>query len=319
MTLGRVVGRRLGVGVLILFVVSLLVFGASLLLPGDPAQAVLGREATPERLEVVRAQMHLDEPPVQRYLSWAGDLVTGDLGDSLVSQTPVPVIDLIAERSANSLLLMAIAALVATPLSLALGTWSALRRDKMADHVTSVTTLVLASLPEFVVGIVLIYLFSTGLFKWLPAVFDQTQGVLAQPDVLVLPVLTLVIAVAPYITRMMRATMLEVLDSDFVHQARLNGVPERQVLWRHAVPNAIGPVAQVIGLQLAYLAGGIVLVEFLFAYPGIGEATVQAVSNQDIPTLQALVMLVAAFYVLVNLLADVVGVLSNPRLRTASA
>jgi peptide/nickel transport system permease protein len=194
-----------------------------------------------------------------------------------------------------------------------------MRRDKMADHVTALTTLVLASLPEFVVGIALLYVFSTGLLNLFPAVVSATQPVLEQPDVLVLPVATLVLAVSPYITRMMRATMLEVLDSDFVHQARLNGIPERSVLWRHAVPNAIGPVAQVVALQLAYLAGGIVLVEFLFRYPGIGEGIVAAVTARDIPTLQALVMLIAAFYVLVNLLADVVGVLTNPRLRTAGS
>ena len=314
MTLGRLVVRRLAVGALILFVVSVLVFGASLLLPGDAARAVLGRTASPERLAAVRAQMHLDDPPLQRYLSWAGDLVTGDLGESVVSQTPV--VELIAQRSVNSLLLMVLAALIATPVALALGTWSALRRDRLADHLTSLGTLVLASLPEFVVGIALLFVFSTGLLRWLPAVVDQTQGVLVQPEVLVLPVLTLALAVSPYITRMMRATMLEILDSDFVHQARLNGVPERTVLWRHAVPNAIGPVAQVVALQLAWLAGGIVLVEFLFDYPGIGEGVVDAVDSRDIPTLQALVMLVAAFYVVVNLLADVVGVLTNPRLRT---
>ena len=317
MTIGRLVANRLFVGVFILFVVSLLVFGASLLLPGDAARAVLGRSASPERLEVVRAQMHLDDPPLQRYLSWAGDLLTGNLGNSTVSQEPV--IDLIIGRSGNSLLLMAIAALIATPVALLLGTWSALRRDKMADHVTALSTLVLASLPEFVVGIALLYVFSTGLLKLFPAVVSATEPVLSQPDVLVLPVATLVLAVSPYITRMMRATMLEVLDSDFVHQARLNGIPERSVLWRHAVPNAIGPVAQVVALQLAYLAGGIVLVEFLFRYPGIGEGVVAAVAARDIPTLQALVMLIAAFYVLVNLLADVVGVLTNPRLRTAGS
>jgi len=317
MTLGRLVGRRLLIGAFILAVVSVLVFGASLLLPGDAARAVLGRSASPDRLEIVRAQMHLDDPPLLRYLSWAGDLLTGDLGSSTVSQEPV--LDLIAGRSGNSLLLMAIAALVATPLSLLLGTWSALRRDKAADHLTSMGTLVLASLPEFVVGIVLIFVFSTGLLSWFPAVVSSTEGILEQPAVLVLPVATLVLAVSPYITRMMRATMLEVLDSDFVHQARMNGVPERSVLWRHAVPNAIGPVAQVIALQLAYLAGGIVLVEFLFDYSGIGEGIITAVDARDIPTLQALVMLVAAFYVLVNLLADVVGVLANPRLRTAGA
>jgi len=315
--LGRLVGRRLAVGAVILFVVSLLVFGASLLLPGDAARAVLGRSASPDRLAVVRAQMHLDDPAPQRYLAWASDLVTGDLGNSTVSQEPV--IELIAGRSGNSLLLMAIAALVATPLSLLLGSWSALRRDQLADHATALGTLVLASLPEFVVGIALIYVFATGLLQWFPPVVSTTMPVLEQPSVLVLPVATLVLAVAPYITRMMRATMLEVLDSDFVHQARLNGIPERSVLWRHAVPNAIGPVAQVIGLQLAYLAGGIVLVEFLFAYPGIGQGIVEAVNARDIPTLQALIMLIAAFYVLVNLLADVVGVLTNPRLRTGVA
>jgi peptide/nickel transport system permease protein len=314
-TIGRLVANRLLVGAFILFVVSLLVVGAGLLLPGDAAQAVLGRSASPDRLAIVRAQMHLDDPPLQRYASWLGDLFTGDLGNSTVSQEPV--LDLILERSANSLLLMALAALIATPVSLLLGTWTALRRDKVADHVTALATLVLASLPEFVVGIALIYVFSTGLMKIFPAVVSSTESVLAQPEVLVLPVATLVLAVSPYITRMMRATMLEVLDSDFVHQARLNGIPERSVLARHAVPNAIGPVAQVVALQLAYLAGGIVLVEFLFSYPGIGAGIVAAVDARDIPTLQALVMLVAAFYVLVNLLADVVGVLTNPRLRTA--
>lgn len=316
MTIGRVVVRRLAAGVLTLLVVSGVVFAAGLLLPGDAARAVLGRTATPERLEALRQQMHLDDPPLGRYWSWIGDLATGNLGDSVITQQPVT--QLIGERATNSVLLMVLAALVATPLSILLGTWSALRRDRLADHATSLGTLVLASLPEFVTGVVLLFLFSTVVFRWFPAVTDATRPVLEQPAVLVLPTVTLVLAVSPYITRMMRATMLEVLDSEYVHQARLKGVPERTVLLRHALPNSIGPVAQVVALQLAWLAGGIVLVETLFAYPGIGEGIFQAVDNRDIPTLQALVMLVAAFYVVVNLLADVIGVLANPRLRAGA-
>ncbi|MPZ61079.1 MAG: ABC transporter permease subunit [Propionibacteriales bacterium] len=314
--MGRVVVRRLAAGVLTLLVVSGVVFAAGLLLPGDAARAVLGRTATPERLEALRQQMHLDDPPLGRYWSWIGDLATGNLGDSVITQQPVT--QLIGERATNSVLLMVLAALVATPLSILLGTWSALRRDRLADHATSLGTLVLASLPEFVTGVVLLFLFSTVVFRWFPAVTDATRPVLEQPAVLVLPTVTLVLAVSPYITRMMRATMLEVLDSEYVHQARLKGVPERTVLLRHALPNSIGPVAQVVALQLAWLAGGIVLVETLFAYPGIGEGIFQAVDNRDIPTLQALVMLVAAFYVVVNLLADVIGVLANPRLRAGA-
>ena len=313
----RLVVRRLIVGVIVLFVVSVLVFAASLLLPGDAAQAIHGRTASPDRLAALRQQLHLDQPAYLRYLTWLGDLFTGSLGKSLANGQPVS--EVVGERTANSVVLLFWSALIATPLAILAGTWSALRRGRAVDNIVSTGSLVLAALPEFVVGILLILVFSTTLLHWFPAValIDESRSLASQSSVLVLPVVTLVLAVSPYITRMMRATMLEVLDSEYVQQARLKGLPERTVLLRHALPNAIGPVAQVIALQLAWLAGGVVVVEYLFRFPGIGQGLVDAVTNRDLPTLQALVMLIAFVYVLFNLVADIVSILSNPKLRTA--
>lgn len=315
--MSRLIGRRLLIGLVVLFVVSLLVFAASLLLPGDAAQAILGRTASPDRLAALRAQMHLDQPAALRYLTWLGDLFTGSLGNSLANGEPVG--QLIAYRLGNSGILLLCSAVIATPVSIAIGTWSALRRGRALDNAFSTSSLVLASLPEFVIGILLILVFSTTLLHWFPAValVSESRSMWSQASVLVLPTVTLVLAVSPYISRMMRATMIEVLDSEYVQQARLKGLPERVVLLRHALPNGIGPVAQVIALQLAWLAGGVVVVEYLFRYPGVGQGIVDSVTNRDLPTLQALVMLIAFVYVVFNLLADVVSIVSNPRLRTA--
>ncbi|HEU4423201.1 MAG TPA: ABC transporter permease, partial [Pilimelia sp.] len=216
--------------------------------------------------------------------------------------------------------LMLCAAVISTPVAMFIGTWSALHRDRLVDHGTSLATLILAALPEFVVGIALVIVFSTGVFRMLPAVFVPagTGPVWADPKQLILPTLTLVLAVGPYIARMMRATMLEVLESDYVRQARLKGLPERTVLLRHALPNAVGPVVQVVALQLAWLAGGVVVVEFLFRYPGVGFALVDAVANRDLPVIQALALLIAGLYIAVNLLADLVSLATNPKVRTAA-
>jgi peptide/nickel transport system permease protein len=305
--------RRLAFGALILWAVSAVVFLATAALPGDTAQAILGREATPERLAALRLELGLDQPVVTRYLSWLGGLVTFDPGNSLANG--IPVAEFVGPRIVNSLLLMLLAAVISTPLAMVIGTWSAVKRDRAVDHVTAVTTLVLAALPEFVIGITLVIVFATGPLRVLPAVYVGT-GQVAFAD-LVLPALTLVLAVGPYIVRMMRATMVEVLESEYVQQARLKGLPERTVLLRHAVPNAVGPVAQVIALQLAWLAGGVVVVEFLFRYPGVGYALVDAVNNRDLPVVQALTLLIAAVYIVVNLLADLVSLVANPRVRTA--
>lgn len=310
--------KRLAVSVLVLLAVSFVVFVFTLLLPGDPAQAILGQQATPERLEALRAQLDLDQPWWQRYLGWLGGILTGDMGVSAATGGPISA--LLGERIVNSLVLMAIAAVIAVPLGLALGTWAALRRGRASDTALNTGSMILASLPEFVVGIVLVALFSTTVLQILPSVTMAAPGtrVWQFPLQLVLPVAALVLVVVPYMVRMMRQTMTEVLSSGYVEMARLKGVPERQVILRHALPHAIGPVAQVVAMQLAWLAGGIVVIEVLFRYPGIGQAMVDAVSNRDVQVVQTISLLIAAFYVVVNLLADVVGILANPKLRTES-
>lgn len=314
----RMLVKRILLGLVILWAVSVVVFLATQALPGDAARAILGREATPERLAALREQLHLDDPLWLQYFSWLGNLFQLDLGESYANG--MPVTELLSSRLTNSLALMLCATLISVPLSILVGTYSALRRDKAFDHTTSVISLVLASLPEFVVGILLVLLFSTGVLNLLPAVYVMTGSGSAwsDPVQLILPTLTMVLAVSPYIVRIMRATMIEVLESEYVQQARLKGMPERTVILRHALPNAIGPVAQVIALQLAWLAGGVVIVEFLFRFPGIGFALVDAVNNRDLPVVQTLTLAIAAVYIVVNLLADVVSLAANPKVRSAA-
>jgi peptide/nickel transport system permease protein len=315
--LGRLVLRRLGLGLLTLWLVSLIVFAAVLALPGDAATAILGKEATPDRVAALRDQLNLNDSVVSQYFQWLGGLLSGDLGTSAATQEPVS--DLLSARVGNSVFLVLVASLVAIPLSLFIGVWTAMHRDRPADHITSTATLVLAALPEFVIGIALVLLFATSVFHWLPAVSLLPPGTHAweDPEVVVLPAATLVLAVTPYISRIMRGSMVEVLESEYVTMARLKGVPERTVIWRHAVPNAIVPAIQVTALQLAWMAGGVVVVEFVFQYPGIGAALVDAVGLRDMPVVQTVTMLAAGIYVGLNLLADIATILVTPKLRTA--
>lgn len=318
LTRGRITGfviRRLLLGALVLVLVSIVVFVATQAL-GDPARAILGRDATPERLAAVRKELNLDSSPIVQYFDWFGGMLHGSLGNSLAAHQPVS--SLLSDRVVNSAVLMAGGAVFSIPLSIALGSWAALRREKLFDSVSSTIMLVLAALPEFVVALLLVMLFATTVFHVLPAISTLPPGVSpwTQPEILILPTATLAIAVAPYVARIMRASMVEVLESDYVEMARLKGLPERTVLIRHALPNAIGPVFQVIAINLAYLAGGIVVVEFVFNYPGIGSALQDAVVNHDLPVVQALAMLIAGVYVVLNLLADVATILVTPRLRT---
>jgi peptide/nickel transport system permease protein len=316
--LGGITGfiiRRLLLGVLVLILVSMLVFVATQAL-GNPARAILGRDATPEALAALEKQLNLNDSVFSQYLSWIGGVLHGDFGTSLAAQ--VPVTDLLSDRLVNSLILVSLAALISIPISIAIGSYGALRREKLFDNVASNLMLVLAAIPEFVVAVGLVILFATTVFNWLPAISPVPPGTspLDNPDILVLPVLTLVIAVSPYVARIMRASMVEVLESDYIEMARLKGLPERVVLVRHALPNAIGPVFQVIAINLAYLAGGVVIVEYVFNYPGIGSALVDAVVNHDVPVVQTLTMLIAAVYVVLNLLADIATILVTPKLRT---
>jgi peptide/nickel transport system permease protein len=308
--------RRLLLGIVVLILVSILVFLATQALPGDPARAILGREATPASLAALRRQLHLDQPVLTQYLTWVTGLLHGNLGTSLAAQEPVST--LLAPKLVNSAVLVAIAAVLSIPLSIAIGAWAAFKREKVFDTASSNLLLALAALPEFVVGLVLVILFATTVFHVFPAISTIPPGSKPWNNwlALVLPTITLVIAVAPYVARIMRASMIEVLESDYVEMARLKGLPERTVLVRHALPNALGPVFQVIALNLAYLAGGIIFVEFVFNYSGIGGAIAEAVVNHDLPVIQALAMLIAAVYVILNLLADVATILVTPRLRT---
>ena len=314
----KLIIKRLALGLLTLFLISLIVFAALLALPGDAATAILGREATPDRVAALREQLNLDDSVISQYLQWVGGVLTGSFGTSAATQQPVS--ELLSARVANSAFLVLVAALVAIPMSIALGVWMAMKRDRAVDHVGSTVSLVLAALPEFVIGIGLILLFATSVFHWFPAVSLIPPGERAWdvPDAVVLPAATLVLAVVPYISRIMRGSMIEVLESDYVTMARLKGLPEREVIWRHAVPNAIVPAIQVAALQLAWMAGGIVVVEFVFSFPGIGQALVDAVANQDMPVVMTVTMLAAGIYVLLNLAADVLTIMVTPKLRTAA-
>jgi peptide/nickel transport system permease protein len=302
-------------GIVVLVLVSIVVFAATQAL-GDPARAILGRSATPASLAALRERLHLNEPVVAQYLTWAGGLLHGDAGSSLAAQEPVT--KLIGDRIVNSAILVLCAGLISIPLSIAIGSYAALRRDKTFDVATSLSTLVFAALPEFVVGVALVVIFATTVLHVLPAVSLIPPGGRPwdNPVGLVLPTLTLVLAVTPYVARIMRASMIEVLESDYVEMARLKGLPERVVITRHALPNALGPTFQVIALNLAYLAGGIIVVEYVFNYAGIGGALRDAVSNHDLPVIQALAMLIAGLYVVLNLLADIATIMVTPKLRT---
>jgi peptide/nickel transport system permease protein len=229
------------------------------------------------------------------------------------------VSEFLGPRLVNSAVLVFLAAVISIPLSIAIGSWAALKREKAFDTISSNLMLVLAALPEFVVAVLLVIVFATTVFPGLlPAISPIQPGERPwnEPKELILPTATLVIVVSPYVARIMRASMVEVLESDYVEMARLKGMPERTVLVRHALPNAIGPVFQVIAINLAYLAGGIVIIEYVFNYSGIGSALQDAVVNHDVPVVQALAMLIATVYVVVNLLADVATILVTPRLRT---
>jgi peptide/nickel transport system permease protein len=309
--------RRLLLGLVTLFITSVIIFAATQVLPGDAARSILGRSATPESLAELQRQLGLDKPVVTQYWEWISGILTGDLGTSLANS--LPVTEVIGERLEYSLFLMLIAALISVPLGIILGAASARRRDSAFDQTMSVTTLGLAALPEFVVGITLAVLFATTVFEWLPAVIVTEPGVgpWHYPKELILPVITLVIAVVPYTARIMRASTVEILESDFVEMARLKGLPERRVLWRHAVPNALAPTFQVTALNLAYLAGGIVVVEAVFNYQGVGLLLVDSVRARDMPVVQAVALLIAALYVMLNLLADLATILVSPRLRTS--
>src|SRR5215469_14648714 len=315
--IASLVVRRLVMGVLTLVVVSVVVFLATQVLPGNAAFAVLGRGANPARLHALERQLHLNRGLVDQYWIWLSGLFTGKLGASLANGQPVWA--LVKPRLINSAVLVVVTGVIGALVGVGLGAAAALRKNGWFDHVTSVTALAVTSLPEFVVAISLIILLSTVVFHWLPAVSLLPPGTYAwsQPKLLILPVATLVIVIVPYIFRMMRAAMIESLESEYVEMARLKGVPEWRVVLVHALPNAVAPTVQVIGLNFLYLAGGVVVVEYVFNFPGIGQGLVNAVNGRDIPVIQFIVLVLAAFYVVMNIATDVIALMATPRRRIA--
>ena len=309
--------RRLLFGLLTLFIIAFVVFALSQLLPSDPAQVILGRDATPASLEAKRAELGLDRPKLEQFWDWFSNLFFRlDPGESFSGED---IWDFMSDRIKNSLFLMFVCSVVCIPISIVIGAVAARRRDKAFDNTTSFASLALAAVPEFAIGVMLLVLFSTNVWNIFPAVTRIRPGEQPwdHPDSLVLPVLTLTLAVVPYVSRTMRASTIEVLESDYIEMARLKGLSERTVLWRHALPNAIGPTLQVIALNVAYLVAGVITIEYLFNYKGISTALLDAVTGHNMPVVQFVAVFIAAIYVLVNLLADVGTILVTPRLRTS--
>ena len=311
------VGRRLGLGVITILIVTLFVYWATLILPGNAATAILGQQATPQRIAQLKQKLHLNQSPLAGYWHWFTSLLHGNSGTSLVNGQSVA--HQLLPRLENSAILVLITTLVSTILGVAIVVITARVRDSAADHVVSVISLAASSLPEFVASVFVIYLFSVNVFHWFPSVSVLAPGqpIWREPSKLVLPVLALVVVATPYVIRMMRAAMIEALNSEYVEVARLKGLPERTVLLRHALPNALPPTIAVIGLNILYLAGGIVLVEAVFNFPGIGYALVSSVNNRDVPVIQYIVLLLATFYVVLNIVIDVLVLLVTPSRRVA--
>lgn len=311
------IGRRVLQGVLVVWLVSLIVFAATQILPGDPVKAIYGKNATPELIASVRERFGLDRPLGVQYLDWLRGVVTGDLGTSIALKAPISSV--LPDRLGNTLILVLLAFVIAVPASFALAMVTARRRDRALDRAVLGTSLVLTALPDFVIGLLLVMLLGTTVFTLLPpvALFAAEDSPLAHPAQLVLPVATLVLVIVPYLYRLLRASLIDALESDYVQMARLKGMPATLVLRRHALPNALVAVVQATGVLLGVVLAGTVVVEFIFRFPGLGTLLWNAVSNRDLQLIQAVVLIYAAGVVLSNLAADIVTVLVTPRLRTA--
>jgi peptide/nickel transport system permease protein len=311
----KLLAWRIPLGILSVLVVAVITYLATRVLPGDAATAILGQSATPQRLAKLRAELGLEKPFFSGLWEWGTEFFSGEFGNSLVETRSVTSV--VMPHLANSVVLVAVTALISTVVGVVAGVMAAHWRDRIFDDVTSTASLVASALPEFVVGVLVVLIFSVGVFHWFPAVsiLEPTQRIWDEPEKLVLPTLSLVIVTAPYMFRMVRAAVIEALTSDYAEVAQLKGVSQGRLLFGHALPNAVAPAVQVFGLNLLYLAGGIVLVETVFQYPGIGLTLVNAITDRDVPVLQFIVVLLAIFYVFLNIATDVVVLLATPRRR----
>ncbi|WP_373355589.1 ABC transporter permease [Pseudoroseicyclus sp. CXY001] len=308
----RMIAQRLALGLLTLFIVSLLIFFATELLPGDLARQLLGNSATPETLAVLREQLGLNDPAPLRYWNWLTGALQGDFGVSMGNQRPIS--ELIGARLGNTIFLALYAAAMAVPISLVLGVLAALWRNSVFDKVVNALSLTSISFPEFFVSYILIlWLAQSGIF---PSMVRVVPGAELSDRLwqTFLPALTLTLVVTAHMMRMTRAAIINLLALPYIEMARLKGISPLRIVLRHALPNALAPIINVIALNLAYLITGVVVVEVVFVYPGLGQLMVDSVTNRDIAVVQAVALIFAAAYVLLNLLADVLSTITNPRL-----
>ncbi|MBO9449226.1 ABC transporter permease [Tropicibacter sp. R16_0] len=310
----KLVAQRLALGALLLLAASALIFGLTEALPGDAAQAILGQAATAESLANLREEMGLNRPALTRYFEWLGGILTGDMGVALTNK--LDIASSVASRMANTLFLAFWAALISVPLAILLGLIAVRYQNRWPDKAISGVTLASISLPEFMIAYILIFFFAVKLF-WAPsfANISPSMDLLDKLHAIALPVAVLVLVVLAHMMRMTRAAILNVMQSAYIETAELKGLTGFQVIARHAFPNAIAPIVNVVMINMAYLVVGVVVVEVVFAYPGMGQYLVDAVVKRDVPVVLACGVIFAAVYILLNIFADVVSILTNPRLR----
>ncbi|RWH41906.1 MAG: ABC transporter permease [Mesorhizobium sp.] len=310
----RLVTQRIALGILLLFAVSVLIFAGTQALPGDVAQSILGQAATPEALANLRRELGLNDPAILRYFQWLGGILTGDLGTALTSRQEITVT--LMPRLWNTLFLAFWAAVTSVPLAILLGLLAVHYRNGPIDKLISATTLATISLPEFFIGYLFILFFAVKL-QWFPSISTVYDGMpfLEELKAIVLPATTLVLVVLAHMMRMTRAAILNVMQSAYIETAELKGLSAFGVIRKHALPNAVAPIINVVMLNLAYLVVGVVVVEVVFVYPGVGQYLVDHVAKRDVPVVQAVGLIFAAVYIGLNIAADVGAIIANPRLR----
>ena len=312
--MARMIVQRLALALLTLFLVSIILFAGTEALPGDTAELILGMEATPDTLAALREKLGLHRTPAVRYIEWLTQLMRGDLGTSLAANSKA--VGLVDFRVRNSALLGLLVAAIAVPVAIVLGLLAAMRPGSLLDRLLTATALGCASVPEFVIASLLVLLFSVHL-DWLPAIsnFSANDHIYMHGSAMVLPVMALSLTVIPQIARMTRATVLNVMSSPYIEMAILKGLAHRHIVLRHALPNAIGPITNIVALNLAYLLSGAFIIETMFSFPGLAYLMVESVRLRDAPLALFCGTTICALYVLLILVADIASILSNPRLR----
>lgn len=308
--------RRFILALITLLIISIIIFVGVEALPGDAASAYLGQSATPESLSALREEFGLNVPAYQRYFNWLGDMLKGDLGESMARRKPVS--EVIGNQFRNTVVLAFAAGIVGIPLAIVLGVFAGLTRDKWPDILISLVAILGMTLPGFVTATILIYVFSIRL-EWFPAIaMVSTDAPVSEilPNI-ILPIITLTFVMVAHILRLVRTNMIDVMVSEYVQMARLKGVPVMRVVFQHALPNAMLPSINVIALTLAWLLGGVAIIETVFNYPGIGKLLINAIGDRDLALVQGIAIILASIYIGVNLIADLLALVLNPRLRTA--